>query len=285
MTTHVLKKKRASGRGLVLVYVILIALVLYTLFPLVVLLLNSVKSHLEVGVSPFALPRKLRLENYAVTWRAGNYARAFINSGTVASFTALGVVTFALMGAYSLGRLHVPGGDALMMYLFIANTIPSQLFLVPLFFAWNKLGLVNVPVALAIIYWARQLPFQIFLMRSFFVGMAPDFEDAGRIDGASELQILWRIIVPMARPAVLTGFLLSFMSAWNEFMFAVLFLYDRNAQTAAIRFLVFVAEQDRTADWNLISAAGVMVILPILLLFLLLQEAFIQGLTQGGIKA
>ena len=284
MRDLVLKRKRVSGRGVVLVYVLLIALVLYTLFPIVALLLNSVKGRVEVGANPFGWPRKVRVENYAEAWRLGNYARALINSVTVATFTALGLVVCALMGAYSLGRLHVPGGDALMMYLFIANSVPSQLFLVPLFYMWHNLGLINVPVALAVIYWARQLPFHIFLMRSFFVGMAPDFEDAGRIDGASELQILWRIIVPMARPAVLTSFLLSFMSAWNEFLFAVLFLHDKNAQTAAIRFTVFVAERDRNVEWGLISAAGVVVILPVLVLFLFMQETFIQGLTQGGIK-
>lgn len=260
----------------------LAAIATVALYPVVILLLNALKSKKEIENNLLGLPSQYHFENFATAWQVGGYALAFRNSLVITLATVVGVVVISLLGAYSLARLNVRGADGLMMYLIIANTIPAQLFLVPLFFMWNALGLVNNPLGVILIYWARFAPFHIFLLRSFFVGLSRDFEDAARIDGASELQVLTHVVVPLSRPAVMTSALIAGMTAWNEFLFAVIFLHGRPVQTAPLRFVAFIGEY--VDNWALTSAAGVLVVLPIVALFLLLQERFIQGLAAGGLK-
>jgi raffinose/stachyose/melibiose transport system permease protein len=270
------------GPALWLSYLVLAGFLFFALYPILILLFNAVKDKDEIGLNPLGLPSRVNLGNFVLAWQLGRYATAFTNSLIVTVATIAGVVVISLLGAYALARLKVRGGDGLMMYLIVANTIPAQLFLVPLFFMWNAVGLVNSPLSVILIYWARYAPFNIFLLRSFFVGLSRDFEDAARIDGASELQVLTHVVVPISRPAVLTTALISGMWAWNEFLFAVIFLHDKTAQTAALRYVAFIGEN--TDNWALTSAAGAIVVVPIMVLFLLMQERFIQGMASGGLK-
>lgn len=284
MSVGALRLGRRSRRtpALWVNYVVLAFFLVFALYPILILVLNALKDQHEIGVNPLGLPSVVHLENFARAWQVGGYTQAFANSLIVSVATIVGVVVISLLGAYSLARLNVPGGDALMMYLIVANTIPAQLFLVPLFFMWYQVGLVNNLLGVVLIYLARYAPFNIFLLRSFFVGLPRDFEDAARIDGASELQVLWNVVVPLSRPAVLTTALISGMWSWNEFLFAVIFLHNKPVQTAALRYVAFTGEY--SSDWALISAAGTLVIVPIMVLFLFMQERFIHGLAAGGLR-
>jgi raffinose/stachyose/melibiose transport system permease protein len=270
------------GAALWASYAALSVFLLFALYPILILLFNALKKKDEIGLNPLGPPSTFQFQNFALAWQLGRYTAAFTNSLIVTLLTIVGVVVISLLGAYSLARLKVPGGDALMMYLIVANTIPAQLFLVPLFYMWNQVGLVNNLFGVVLIYWARFAPFNIFLLRSFFVGLSRDFEDAARIDGASELQVLTHVVVPLSRPAVLTSALISGMWAWNEFLFAVIFLHDRGMQTVALRYVAFIGEN--TEDWALTSAAGVLVVIPIMVLFMFMQERFIHGMAAGGVK-
>jgi raffinose/stachyose/melibiose transport system permease protein len=272
----------SRGASLWLSWLVLSGFLFFALYPIVILLFNAVKNKDEIGLNPLGFPSTINLYNFVQAWQLGRYATAFTNSLVITIATIIGVVVISLLGAYALARLKVRGADGLMLYLIIANTIPAQLFLVPLFFMWNSVGLVNHPLSVILIYWARYAPFNIFLLRSFFVGLSRDFEDAARIDGASELQVLTHVVVPISRPAVLTTALISGMWAWNEFLFAVIFLHDRAAQTAALRYVAFIGEN--TDNWALTSAAGAIVVIPIMVLFLFMQERFIQGMASGGLK-
>lgn len=269
--------------SLVFNYTMLILLALFVLGPLFLLLINSFKDSKEFTTNPFGLPEVWRWQNYPDAWTQGNYALTLRNSAMITGLSVAGVIVIAGLAAYSLARLNPKGADALTFYLVVGTSIPAQLFMVPLFFLWSKLGLTDTLAGLIIIYWATSAPFATFLLRSFMVSIPRDFDEAARIDGATEWQVFWRIIVPICWPGFLTCALVAGLGAWNEFLFAVTFLHKPELKPISTSLFAFMSRYSR--DWGLINAATVIMILPVIILFLLLQRQFIQGLTQGGLKA
>lgn len=264
-------------------YIILILLTAFALGPLLVLGFNSLKSPAEIGRNPLGLPTEIIWQNYPTAWEVGNFSTTMRNSLILVTGTVLGVITLGGMAAYSLARLQLPGGGLLMAYLLISSSLPVQLFLVPLFFLWRSLGLVNTLHGLIIIYIALNAPFAIFLLRSYMIQIPADFEDAARVDGANEWQVFLRIVVPLSWPGLLTVGLVVALSVWNEFLMATVFLTEQELFTVVTSYYNFTSRFSR--DWGLTSAAAVMMLAPILVVFLSLQRTFISGLTQGGLKA
>jgi raffinose/stachyose/melibiose transport system permease protein len=264
-------------------YLMLILLAIFVVGPLLLLLINSFKDTKEFTTNPFGLPTVWRWQNYPDAWQQGNYALTIRNSAFITGVSVAGVIVIAGLAAYSLARLNPKGADALAFYLVVGTSIPAQLFMVPLFFLWTKLGLTDTLTGLIIIYWATSSPFATFLLRSFMVSIPRDFDEAARIDGATEWQVFWRIIVPICWPGFLTCALVAGLGAWNEFLFAVTFLHKPELKPISTSLFAFMSRYGR--DWGLINAATMIMILPVIILFLLLQRQFIQGLTQGGLKA
>jgi raffinose/stachyose/melibiose transport system permease protein len=263
-------------------YVVLIVLALFALGPLVVLAFNSLKTSAEIGRNPVGPPLSPVFENFPDAWSQGDFATTLVNSTILTAGTVIGVCVIAGTSAYAMARLNLPGTDAILLYLFVASAVPFQLFLVPLFFMWSTLQLTNTRFGLIVIYWAIFSPLATLLLRSYLVGLPRDFEDAARIDGASELQVLLRVVLPLSWPGLLTVALVSGLAAWNEFFFAITFIQDNNLKPVTTSFLAF--QSNFSQDWGLTSAAAIYIILPIVVLFLLLQRRFISGLTAGGLK-
>ncbi len=277
-------KKALKNRGISLVpnYIIIGALLIFTLGPLVILVFNSLKSPADAGRNPLGPPAMPVWTNYPSAWKTGNFIVTVPNSLILVTGTIIGVVLLGGMAAYSMAKLNLAGANVMTMYLLISSSLPVQLFLVPLFFMWRKLGLVNNLFGLIIIYIAINAPFCIFLLRSYMLQIPSDFEDAARVDGASELDVFTCIVIPLSWPAFLTVALVVGLSVWNEFLLATVFLTKSNLFTVVTSYYNFSTTYSR--DWGLTSAAAVMMILPLLILFLLLQRSFIEGLTQGGLK-
>jgi len=263
-------------------YVVLVVLALFALGPLVVLAFNSLKSSAEVGRNPLGPPLSPVFENFPQAWTQGNFATTILNSTIITAGTVIGTCIIAGMAAYALSRLDLPGTDAVLFCLFVGSAVPVQLFLVPLFFLWSNLQLTNTRIGLIIIYCAVFSPFATLLLRSYLVALPRDFEDAARIDGAKELQVLLRVVLPLSWPGFLTVALVSGLAAWNEFFFAITFIQDDNLKPVTTSFLAFQNQFSR--DWGLTSAAGLFLILPVIVLFLFLQRRFIAGLASGGLK-
>lgn len=263
-------------------YVVLVLLALFALGPLVVLAFNSLKASAEIGRNPLGPPLSPVFQNFPDAWTQGNFASTMLNSTILTVGTVVGVCVIAGMAAYALDRLDLLGTDAVLLYLFVASAVPFQAFIVPLFFLWSSLNLTNTLFGLIVIYWAIFSPFATLLLRSYLVALPRDFEDAARIDGASELQVLLRVVLPLSWPGFLTVALVSGLAAWNEFFFAITFIQDENLKPVTTSFLAFQSNFSR--DWGLTSAAGIIIILPIIVLFLFLQRRFISGLTAGGLK-
>lgn len=263
-------------------YVVLLLLTVFALGPLVILGFNSLKGTAEIGRNPLGFPRTFVWENYPEAWRVGNFSTTVQNSGILVLVTVTGVLVLGGMAAYSLAKLNLPGSGPVMLYLLIGSSLPIQLFLVPLFFLWQSLGLVNNLFGLAFIYIAINAPLAIFLLRSYMVQLPAEFEDAARIDGASEWKIFTQIVVPLSWPGFLTVGLVVSLAVWNEFLLATVFLTNQENFTVVTSYYNFTSRFSR--DWGLTSAAAMMMVLPIIAIFLVLQRRFVEGLTQGGLK-
>ena len=270
------------GSNLALNYIVLIGLVIFANGPLVVLAFNSLKSNAEVAQNPLGPPQTLQFENFSEAWTAGDFATTVRNSLIFVVGTVTGVLILGGLAAYSLARLEPPGSNLFMIYMLGGSTLPIWLFLVPLYFMWNRLGLINTMPGVILIYIALNAPLAIFLLRSFMVQLPRDFEDAARVDGASEMQVLMRVVLPLSWPGFLTVGLVVALGVWSEFQIALIFIQDPNLFPVTTSFWAFTRRFSR--DWALTSAAAVMMIAPLLAIFLTLQRQFIDGLTQGGVK-
>lgn len=263
-------------------YVILILLVAFALGPLVVLAFNSLKTAQELVVNPLGFPNSFRLLNFADAWRQGGFQTTAMNSVFLVVTTVALELLLAGLAAYSLARLNPPGHNAFMLYMLVGSTLPIWLFLVPLFYLWSQLGLRNTLYGLTILYVAFNAPFATFLLRAFMVQIPRDFEDAARVDGANEIGVFTRVVLPLTWPGFLTVGLVVGLGVWNEFQTALIFTSDPDLFPVALSYYKFTSRFGR--DWTLTSAAAVMMIAPVLVLFLALQRRFIAGLSQGGLK-
>ncbi len=275
---------RRSRRGTSLVpnYVILTLLLIFAIGPILVLGFNSLKNNAEIGRNPLGPPTALHVENFSRAWQIGDFGLTMRNSAILVVGTVAGVLALGGLAAYSLARLDVPGGNILMGYLLVASTIPIWLFLVPLFILWRNLGLINSRIGLLLLYIPLNAPFAIFLLRSYMVQLPRDFEDSARVDGANEVQVFTRVVLPLSWPGFLTVGLVVALSVWSEFPLALTFVNDPDLFPVATSYFKFTTRFSR--DWALTSAGAVMMIAPVLIIFLALQRRFIDGLTQGGIK-
>lgn len=264
-------------------YVVLSLMAVFALAPIALLFINAFKTTAEIGMGPFSLPDRLLWSNFTTAWNEGNYATTIKNSVILTGSTVLGAVTLAGMAAYALARLNLKGSNLISFYFLIGTGVPAQLYIIPLFYTWKQFGLINSHFGLIIIYIALQSPFATYLLRSYMVSLPQEFIDAARIDGASNAQVLRHIIMPLSWPGFLTAALVVGLFTWNEFLFAVTFLPSTELKPIATSLYAFQLRFGR--DWGLTNAGAVIMIVPVLVLFLLLQRNFIEGLTQGGLKA
>ena len=282
MSATIIPSRKRRDVNLAPNYIVLILLFGFAIGPLMILLFNSLKSKADFAKNPLGPPKSLMWENFSKAWDVGNFALTTRNSAFLVLVTVLAVLALGGMAAYSLAKLDLPGSGLVTLYLLIGTSLPLQLFLVPLFFRWKEWGLVNTLHGLAIIYIATNAPFAVFLLRSYMLQLPRDFEDAARVDGAGEWQIFMGIVVPLSWPGFLTVGLVVALSVWNEFLLASVFLTDQQLFTVVTSYYNFSTRFSR--DWTLTSAAAIMMILPVVVIFLALQRRFVEGLTQGGLK-
>jgi raffinose/stachyose/melibiose transport system permease protein len=278
-------QRRGTGRTLSNApnYVILTLMAAFAVVPLLILLMNSFKTTAEIGRNPLGIPVILHFENYPTAWGDGNYATTLKNSAILTGGTILAVTILAGLAAFALARLKLKGSNIIAFYFLIGTSVPPHLFIVPLFFMWRQVGLVNSHLGLMIIYTALYSPFATYLLRSYMVALPEEFIEAARIDGASNLQVFRHVIMPLSYPGFLTAGLVVGLSVWNEFLFAITFLQTPELKPVSTSLYAFQERFSR--DWGLTSAGSVIMVIPVIALFLLLQRRFIEGLTQGGLKA
>ena len=260
----------------------LILVLLFAIGPIALLFINAVKPPEEFQVSPFSLPAHFTLENITAAWNMGEYGRAYLNSILVGCSTVAIICIAGGLCAYALAKMDFKGKGGVLAFLFLCVSVPLGMFLVPLFYMWQKLHLMNTLTGLIIIYSAIFLPLNIFILRTFFLGIPKELSESARIDGCNEWMILMKIIVPIAKPAFLTVALLAGLYTWNEFFFANAFVQTEALKPVSTKYLTFVG--NFSSDWSKISAAGLISILPFTVIYMFLQRRFIEGVAEGSLK-
>ena len=274
-------RRRGLTRGRILTYVLLTCLAIFSVGPIVLFFFNAVKTQQDYAHSSLGLPESWHWDNFSTAWSQANMTAGIVNSVIVVIGTAAATCLVAGFAAYALARLQIRGGSAFMTYLLVTSALPAQLFLVPLFYAWAKAGLYDTRGGLIIVYVGLFSPFATLLLRSFMLTLPREFEEAARIDGAGEFSVLFRIVLPNSLPGLLTVALVTALSAYNEFLFAVTFIQDPDLLPLSTTFFSF--QQGFSQNFTLVSAAGVIMIAPMLILFLVLQRRFIDGLSSSGL--
>jgi multiple sugar transport system permease protein len=252
---------------------------LLVLLPLLVVLRTSL-TPAEVMTNLGGLTTGWTLDNYREAWQRGNFLLAFANSTIVAlSVTAFQLVTSALAG-YALARLKFRGRQTILLIVLATLVIPFQILVIPVFLVLKWGHLINT-------YWALILPtaangFGIFLMRQYFQTIPVELEEAAALDGADRLQILWQIVLPLARPALVTLFLFAFIGEWNDLFKPLVFTTRPELRTVQLALAEF--QEQFTNRWAVLMAAVVIATLPIVGLFLLSQRQFLRGIAATGMK-
>jgi multiple sugar transport system permease protein len=249
------------------------------LLPLLVVFLTSFAPK-GANLTGSIFPANPTPVNYQEAWGRGNFLLAFANSTLVAiAVTAFQIITSAIAG-YALARLNFRGRPAILLIVLATLVIPFQLLVIPIFLVLTWGHLLNT-------YWALILPtaangFGIFLLRQFFLTIPVELEEAAAIDGANRLQILWRVMLPLSRPALVTLFLFTFIAEWNDLFKPLVFTTRPELRTVQLALAEF--QEQFTNNWPLLMAAVVIATLPVVFLFLLGQRQFIRGIATTGMK-
>ena len=272
-----------DSRNTVIVSYFVLGIAAFTaLFPLALMLLNSVKSLPEIIANPLALPRDTEWNNYANAWKYSRFSHTFLNSA-ILMFTTIALVTVTgSMSAYVLARKKIKYWAVVTAYLLATTTAPIQLFLFPLYFGFAYLGLINNIFAVSLIYCAIYSPFSIMLLRTYFLAVPKELEEAALVDGATPWQVFYRVYLPLVWPGLLTVALIVGMYTWNEFLIATTFLQGQESRTAIVSYFLLSGQYE--TNWGELMAGAVLVVMPIIILFVFLQKRFIDGITGGSVK-
>ncbi|TGQ79878.1 carbohydrate ABC transporter permease [Mesorhizobium sp. M8A.F.Ca.ET.207.01.1.1] len=279
------RPKRLGARGLLEVaglYAALALVLIETLYPLLWVLFGSLKTKQEMLSNIWGPPSSLVFQNYVDAWRIAGMGSRIFSSILVTGSALIILVAVATPCAYALARLRFPGRGLMVAVAVAAMLVPPQVMAIPLFMVARDLGLINNRLGVAFVYAATSLPLSVFILRSFFVTLPADLEDAARIDGASRLEILIHIMLPLIRPGVALIVIFGFIEIWNDFFLAFLLLRDPSVQTIPLGLVSFFQQYDSL--WTLYFAALTIATLPVIVVFIAMQRQFIAGLTAGAVK-
>lgn len=275
-------KKKKISIWYIVKYVFLFGMLLFALVPLLQVFINSFRSDREVKTMPLGLPKQWVFNNYPETWQIGGYGQAYINSLLVAAVVIVVVLAVAGLGAYSISKLEYKGRGFFNAYFFVAISLPGFLYIVPDYFIFNKLHLIDTRVGLMLVYIAMQIPFNMLLLKTFLAGIPRELEEAAKIDGCNELDSFMKITLPIAKPMFLTVAILVFVNVWNEYLWSNTFVTTEIIKPVATRFVKFTGEYG--SDMAKIYTASVITIAPVIILYLLFSRKFIEGMTSGSVK-
>jgi ABC-type glycerol-3-phosphate transport system permease component len=279
--------RRDRATSSVVTYAVLVAGSVVMLVPLAWMVLTSLKSFEEVTASPPVwLPTDPRWGNYAEALTTFDFSRYLFNSLFVCAVTIAGTLVSCTLAAYAFACLRAPGRDVIFGVLLSTLMLPAQVTIIPLFKLFASVGWVNTFWPLIVPSWLGVNVFAIFLLRQFFLAVPRDYVEAARIDGASELRILWSIFVPLSKPVLLTVTVFAFIGSWNDLWGPLIYLHDDALFTMPVGLLNFVGTSGRAqgSPWHLVMAVSTVMMVPIVILFFLAQKRFIEGIATSGVK-
>lgn len=257
-------------------FLILCVFALSSLYPIVSVFARSLQSTVATDDSWW------NFENYATAWDDGNFSHYMKNSVMIAVLVVSTALILSIMTGYVLGVIRPKGGNIIFFIFLAGMMVPSEALVIPLFFDLRDLGLTDTIWAVAMPQIAQSLAFGTFWMRAYFRNVSPSVVDAARMDGASEWQVLWRVLIPMGRPAIVTQIMITFMWTWNDFLIPLVMSPTGQFRTAPMSLAFF--QTAHTSSAVLMGAAAVLVAAPMIILYIFLQKYFIAGMTEGAVK-
>lgn len=273
---------RGNVRGRWWLYAILTIVLVMVIAPFIWMVLGSFKTQGELLQNPPTWwPEKVTLDNYTQLFSRLNFKQYFFNSTVVAVAVTAGNLIFCSMLGYALALLDFKGKKALFTVVMTTLMIPGVVTFVPLFVLVANVGLINTLPGLILPFLVT--PFGVFLMRQFFIGLPRDLLDAGRVDGAGELRIFRQIFLPLAGPALATLGILTFLGSWNNFLWPLVVAQQEETYTLPVALALYSTGQNST-QYGLLLAGATVVVLPVLIVFLIFQRRFIEGIATTGIK-
>ncbi|MGY6210516.1 carbohydrate ABC transporter permease [Cytobacillus firmus] len=264
-------------------YIFLIIVAVFQIFPIIWLFLFSLKNNQEVfNTSPFSLPQSPKWENYAKVWTEGNISLYFINSVTYTVAAVVLTVILASMVTFAITRMQWKGSRLVLGLFMVGLMIPVHSTLIPLFSTFTKINLIDNPLSIILTYTAFNLPITIMILLGFYEALPREVEEAAVMDGASIHHIFFKITLPMTMPVMATAAIINMIYNWNEFVFVNTFISSDSFKTLTVGIQNFIGQY--TTDWGAIGATLVISILPILIAFLILSNRIVEGIASGSVK-
>jgi raffinose/stachyose/melibiose transport system permease protein len=276
-------RRRRRGPSAYAVLVALAALAGIMLIPFAVVVFNALKTPEEYTANgPLALPEGFHLEGIRDFWERVGFGHVLFNSLLISGSVAVLAVLLSVLNAYALGIGRIKGRTWVLVLLLMANTLPQESLVYPLYYLANKLGLYDTRISVIIVFTVIQSAFGTYLLSSVMSAFPRPLLDAAQIDGANRWQILWRVVVPVVRPTLAVMLVFFFIWTWNEFLIPLIFLISNDNQTVSVA--LGVLQGQRLMDATMSSAAALLGLLPTVVFFLIFQRTLSRGLTAGAIK-
>lgn len=273
---------RARPLPTTFVYLFLALMALVFLYPVILMVLTAFKPTPEIFRNPFGLPEAATLKGFASVWERAHFGLYLRNSVIVTGASALLLIATAAPAAYALARYTFRLRSFLFIFFLAGIMIPIRLGILPLYLLMRDLGLIDTPFALILTYTASGMPMAVFLLSVFFRNLPRELEDAARIDGCSEWQTFFRIMLPLVKPGLATVVIVNVVPWWNDFFFPLLFLTTDRWKTIPLGMQIFFGQH--LIDWSLVFSGMVLASLPLLVVYLVMSRQFIAGLTAGAVK-
>jgi len=263
-------------------YIVLLAFAFIVLLPFYFMVITSLKeSNAAFYVNPF-LPGRPTLANYVDAWTKGKLWRYFLNSVIFSFCSVSGVLIFSITGGYALARTQIKGRNAILLLFLGTLMLPAQITVIPLFKLFARWHMLNTYIGLIIPYVAGGIAFSSFILRGFFLSLPGELGDAGRIDGCTDMGVFFRVMLPLSLPGIATVALFNFIGVWGEFFLALIFISVDSMKP--ITYGVFSFTEQYQTNWPGLAAGYTIAIVPSILVFLLTQGFFVQGIMAGALK-
>ncbi len=274
---------KASRYQLVLTYATLLALVLFVGFPLFWMVVSSLKTGPELFTSPpQIIPSTLTLEWYREVLLRTNAPAFFLNSLLIATATTAITISIGTLGGYSMTRFRFPGRNLFMFTSLLSYVFPAILLFVPIFVMLNSLKLIDSKIGVVVSHIVVTMPLSLWMLRSFFLSIPRELDEAAWVDGATYFQAFTRVILPLALPGIFSTAVIVFIMSWNEFLFASVIGTSTANKTLPVGISEFITSFD--IRWGEIMALGTIATLPVVVIFTFIQRYFLEGVTAGAVK-
>lgn len=270
-----------SRREKIASYVILTIFSILALLPLLGVLLMALTPANESSAT-FGIPSRLDFSNFATAWNEGHFSQ-YLRSSLIVTISTIVVSTaLSIMAGYAFARKRFFGRTVLFYLILIGLLVPFETYIIPLYYEIRSFGLTDTYLSLILPQIAQSFAFGVFWMRTFFAAIPVELDEAARIDGAADHTILWRVLVPVARPAIISMVMLTFMWTWNDFLLSLVMITSDDRRTAPLALSFF--QGAHLTQYSLLAAAATIVALPLVVLYAFLQRYFIRGMLSGAIK-